>query len=677
MPANPFHDPHDFVEIPRVSALRLAPDGRRLVAAVSGLSADRKRFVTALWQLDPEGRDRPHRLTRSAPGDASPEFLPDGSLLFLSRRPDPDGDTGQRPDDDVSALWLLPAGGGEARQIAAPPHGLSKVAVARDTGTVAFAAPVMPGAVGNEEDERRRKAREDAGVTALLHETHPVRHWDHDLGPTEARIFVAGRPDPSEGRLAQPRDLTPAPERALDEQPFTLTPDGSTVVTGWLVPDGPGDRRPELVALTAADGEARTVAAEPGYGFGEPAVSPDGRAVVCVREWRASYDEPYDQTLWLVDVDGTGGRDLTAGLDLWPTEPVWSSDSSAVFFTADEHGRRPVFQVDVGTGAVTRLTGDRGAYSDLCPSPDGAYLYALRSAVDEPPTPVRLETGAPDQEPARIPAPGVPLRVPGSLTEVTATGEDGRAVRGWLVLPDSASETAPAPLLLWVHGGPFASWNTWHWRWNPWVMAARGYAVLLPDPALSTGYGQDHIRVGWVDWGGPAYTDLMEITRVAEKRPDIDETRTAAMGGSFGGYMANWIAVNTDRFRAIVTHASLWALDQMFTTTDETAFALRAFGDPLRHPGRYEAGSPHRHADKVRTPMLVIHGDRDYRVPIGEALRLWWDLVRHEVDAKFLYFPDENHWVLTPGNVVVWNETVLAFLAHHVLGEDWERPELL
>jgi dipeptidyl aminopeptidase/acylaminoacyl peptidase len=228
-----------------------------------------------------------------------------------------------------------------------------------------------------------------------------------------------------------------------------------------------------------------------------------------------------------------------------------------------------------------------------------------------------------------------------------------------------------------VHGGPVMSWNAWSWRWNPWLMAARGYAVLLPDPALSTGYGHHVITRGWDHWGGNPYTDVMAITDAVVQRPDIDAERTAMMGGSFGGYMANWIAGHTDRFRAIVSHAGLWALDQMFGTTDGPPFWRRHFGDPRSQPERYLASSPHLHAEKIVTPMLIIHGDKDYRVPIGEALRLWWDLVYQSVDARFLYFPDENHWILKPGDVQVWYQTVLAFLAEHVLGEDWQRPDLL
>ena len=186
------------------------------------------------------------------------------------------------------------------------------------------------------------------------------------------------------------------------------------------------------------------------------------------------------------------------------------------------------------------------------------------------------------------------------------------------------------------------------------------------------------MRRGWGSWGGAPYTDLIALTDVAEARPDIDAGRTAAMGGSFGGYMANWIAGHTDRFRAIVTHASLWALDQFGPTTD-----VATYWQHEMTPEMTEANSPHHAAEKITTPMLVIHGDKDYRVPVGEALRLWFDLVSgfdgapEELPHRFLYFPDENHWILSPGNAVLWYETVLAFLGQHVLGEKWTTPAAL
>jgi dipeptidyl aminopeptidase/acylaminoacyl peptidase len=689
----PFHDLADFVAIPRMAALQLAPDGSWLAAAVQTLSSDGKKYLTGLWRIDTQGGP-PRRLTRSAEGEANPRFLPDGSLLFTSKRPDPGADPASKDRGDVTALWLLPSGGGEARVIATAPGGVTAAEVARDAGVVVLASPLLPAAGrdgaadGNSasDDARLRKERGDAGVTAILHESAPIRFWDHDLGPDQVRLFAV---DPDQvGESAGPaeeftglRDLTPEPGRALDDEAFELTPDGTSVITGWQLWHPAGQSYAELVIIDVATGKRRVLLSAPEYNFSGPRVSPDGQLIVCHRETQTTPERPLDVTLVMLGVNGAGeagdvGRDLLPGLDQWPAGPAWSHDSRTVYFAADDRGRRPVFRVDLPTGDVTRVTGDDGAYTDLNPAPDGRYLYALRSAVDSPPTPVRIDlTNA--AAPVALDSPGVPLAVPGRLTEVEAVADDGQPIRGWLVLPETASADHPAPLLLWVHGGPMSSWNAWSWRWNPWLMAARGYAVLLPDPALSTGYGQEFIARGYHDWGTRPFADIMDVTEPVLARADIDADRVAMMGGSYGGYMANWMAGHTDLFKAIVSHAGLWVLDQMFGTTDHPMFWRPQFGDPLTQPEMYEANSPHRHIEQIRTPMLVIHGNKDYRVPVSEALRLWWDLSRYGVQAKFLYFPDENHWILTPGNARIWYETVFAFLAEHVLGEEWQRPALL
>jgi dipeptidyl aminopeptidase/acylaminoacyl peptidase len=682
-----FADLSAFASLPRVTSLRLAPDGTWLAAAVQTVAGEPRKYVTSIWRVPVEPGAEPVRLTRSAEGEGGSEFLPDGSLLFASRRSDaqqgkPDG--GDRP-----ALWLLPAGGGESRRIAAPPGGVAGLAAARNAAVFACAAAVFPAATGAKQDAALRKARADAGVNAILHDGGLIRYWDHDLGPDSPRLLAGDVPasqGPAEAdaELPEPRDLTPDAGRALDEQDFELTPDGSAVVTGWVTEAADGGRQSEVVVIDTGTADRRVLLTAPDADFEGPRVSPDGTLVLATRSEHDRYDRPGDVTLVVTALagpdqgDAAGPRDLLAGFDRRPAEAAWAPDSGSVFFTADDHGRRPVFRVGLADGDVARITPDDGAYEQLCPSPDGRYLYALRSTVDAPPAPVRLDlAGDASADPVRLTSPGAAVPVPGRLDEVTATAADGTTIRAWLVLPETAAPDAPAPLLLWVHGGPLASWNSWSWRWNPWLMAARGYAVLLPDPALSTGYGQHMIERGHGQWGDSPYTDVMAITDAAVARPDIDATRTAMMGGSFGGYMANWIAGHTSRFAAIVSHAGVWALDQMLATTDWPAYWRRTFGDPITRPERYQAWSPHLHVADIQTPMLVIHGDKDYRVPVGEALRLWADLSRDGKTARFLYFPNENHWILKPGDVPVWYETVFAFLAEHVLGQKWERPDLL
>jgi dipeptidyl aminopeptidase/acylaminoacyl peptidase len=444
-------------------------------------------------------------------------------------------------------------------------------------------------------------------------------------------------------------------------------------VSTWRVPEARGESRATVVVLQGED--RRVLLDDEGYEYEGPRISPDGTLVAVTRFTRSTPHEPEDARLVVVPLDGSADpREVAPGWDRIAGDRRWTPDGTALIVSADDHGRAPVFRIEVASGEVTRLTGDDGAYTDLRISPDGRVVYAIRAAVDAAPTPVRLDASKPGQEPVLLQGPVDELALPGTLTEVTTTAADGTPLRAWLALPDADS---PAPLLLWIHGGPIASWNSWSWRWNPWLMVAQGYAVLLPDPGLSTGYGQDMIRRGWGGWGNEPYDDLMRITDAALERDDLDATRTAAMGGSFGGYMANWVAGHTDRFRCIVTHASLWCLDQFGPTTDVAYYWGREMTQEMARDN-----DPSAHADNITSPMLVIHGDKDYRVPIGEGLRLWWDLNSRVVDPaasphRFLYFPDENHWILTPQHAGIWYRTVLSFLDTHVLGEPEQVDDLL
>jgi dipeptidyl aminopeptidase/acylaminoacyl peptidase len=649
----------DYLALARVTDLALSPDGTRLVATVAALNDDGNKLVSALWELDPSGAEPARRLTRSDKGESGPAFHPDGSVLFVSGR--------GAEDDDPPALWQLPTAG-EAKRLLARPGGVAAVQVAADSGVVVFSSKALPGAADADADDKRRSARKDAKVGAVLHTNSLVRYWDHDLGPDEVRLLAATAltDDPDV------RDLTPAPGRALDETSAVITPDGTSVITSWHVYDEPGFPRAKLVAIDVSTGAQRVLADQPDAGFGEVAVSRDGRFAISVREQHTTYDDPPKVSLWLVDLQSGEGRELVADADVWPGAPAFAPDGETVYFLAEEHGQRPVFRLELASGKVARVTAS-GHYTNLQVAPDGGTLYALRDAVDSPPRPVRLDATASDGAATELPAPGG-TDATGRVERVTATSEDGTTVEAWLALPET---TSPAPLLLWIHGGPLGSWSGWSWRWNPWLMVAKGYAVLLPDPALSVGYGAKMIERGWGQWGGAPFTDLMAITDAVVARPDIDETKTAAMGGSYGGYMANWVAGHTDRFRCIVTHASLWALDQFQGTTDVPGYWVREWGLLGERPERYDQWSPHHALKSISTPMLVIHGDKDYRVPVSEALRLWWDLQREGVDSAYLYYPDEGHWILKPGNARVWYETVWSWLAKHVHGADWRQPELL
>ena len=654
--ATPFGDLDEFLSLPRVTGLAAAPDGSRVVVTVSELNAKRTEFISAIWELDPAGRTGARRITHGATGESAPAVTADGDLLFLAARPGPDD------DNPPKALWRLPADGGEAVEMAAFPGGVDAVVAARAGATAVLTSSLLPSANDIDDDRRLREVRKEGKVSAVLHTGYPVRHWDHDLGPEQPHLLVA------DGC----RDLTPAPGAALRDAAVDVSADGTFVVTSWQVPAPGAAVRSTLVRVEVATGQRATIVDDPDADLGAPAISPDQSAVAYLREAFSTPTTAPRTTLWLLRF-GSAPVELTGAWDRWPTSVRWTPDGASLIVTADEFGRGPLFSVDPVSGEVHSLVADDFTYTAVHVVSDGT-VFALRSSYAAPSHPVRIDA---DGTVTALPCVAPPA-LPGSLTELTATAPDGVPIRSWLALPDGDE---PAPLLLWIHGGPLGSWNSWHWRWNPWLMVAQGYAVLLPDPALSTGYGQDFVQRGWGAWGFAPYTDLMAATDAACAHPRVDESRTAAMGGSFGGYMANWIAGHTDRFAAIVTHASLWALDQFGATTDGGYWWAREMT-----PEMTAANSPHRFVSDITTPMLVIHGDKDYRVPIGEALRLWYELLTASAspaaadgstDHRFLYFPSENHWVLNPSHVKIWYQVVSAFLARHLLGRDTERPEAL
>jgi dipeptidyl aminopeptidase/acylaminoacyl peptidase len=662
----PFDDLDDYLALPRVSKLAVSADGSRVVTTVAELNDKRTEYLTAIWELDPRGQRPARRLTRGAKGESSPVFTADGDLLFISARPTADRDKTDKTDDKPPpSLWRLPGGGGEAEQVLDMPGGVDAVRAARRSAVSVVAAPLLPSADSIESDRRLRRLRKDNAVTAILHTGYPVRYWDSDLGPDQPHLVEVG------GR----NDLTPRPGDGLREAHFDLSPDGRFVVTDWAVPAPGASVRRLLMRIDLDTGEREVIADDPGADLVKPAIAPDGSAVAFIRESFATPQSAPRVTLWQMPFDGKPAP-VAPDWDRWPTSLTWSADGAAIVVTADQAGRGPVFRVDPATAAVTQLTGDDFTYTDVTASPDGV-LHALRSSYRTPPHPVRIGT---DGTVTVLPCCELPP-LPGELTEVTATAADSATVRSWLVLPRGSE---PAPLLLWIHGGPLSSWNSWHWRWNPWLLAAEGYAVLLPDPALSTGYGQDFVQRGWGSWGGAPFADLMAVTDAATTHPRVDGSRTAAMGGSFGGYMANWIAAHTDRFAAIVTHAGLWALDQFGSTTDAAYYWRREMT-----PQMAQANSPHRFVEHINTPMLVIHGDKDYRVPVGEALRLWYELLsRSRLPAgangsgphRFLHFPSEHHWVESPQHAKLWYQVVTGFLACHVLGHPGgmsDMPDLL
>ena len=650
-----FSDIDGFLRIPRLAAIAAGPEGR-VVAAIQEADENGAKLVSSLWELDPEGRSPARRLTFSEQGESAPRFAPDGSLLFSSARPDPEGEA----DEDQSAIWSLPATG-EARVLASAPGGLSVMGLAED-GSVLAATSVLAGGT-LEDDAERRTDRKDAGRTDIWHTGMPIRLWDHEIGDQSRRLVLVS----PEGELT---DLAPdAGPVSLLTASADVSPDGHTVATSWSERTRGGETRTGIVLIdTATQRRTDWLPADDTHQASAPRFSRDGARIALMRSTLSS---PTDTTYSRLEIHPLAGGDpVVVDLgDLTVSQYEWATDGT-LLVTGDLHSSGAVLAVDGASGAVRTLAAG-GVFSSLSAAPDGSVL-ALRSTIDSPARPVRIQT---DGSLAPLSAPGEVGELPGTLDWVSAD-VDGVEVGGWLCVPAGASPDRPAPLMLWVHGGPHGSYNAWSWRWCPWLAVERGYAVLMPDPAMSTGYGDAGLNRGWPRLPHVVYRECEKLLdRVLESR-ELDGTRTAMLGASFGGFMANWIAGHTDRFDAIVSHAGLWALDQQHRTTDAAASKMRVHGHEDDHPDWYRACSPHHSAHAITTPMLITHGNRDYRVPISEALRLWWDLVSawdgepETMPHRFLQLTSENHWVLTPSNARVWNEAVLAFCDQHVLGAD-------
>jgi dipeptidyl aminopeptidase/acylaminoacyl peptidase len=663
-----FDDLARFVAMSRTTGLALSTDGRRLVAVVQAPDKQGARYSSALWEVGLAGQ-QPIRLTHSDKGESDPAFLPDGGLLFTSARSRPDGTS----DDDDAALWRLPDSG-EAGVLAARAGGLRGPVVATGSGSVVIAGSRLTGS-SDADDAERRTVRKDRKITAIMHSGMPIRYWDHELGDQSARLLVLAPGD------TQPQDLAPDATQELTEASYSITADGATVATTWRRPIGGGRRPSSIVLIDVAGGERSTLLqADDDAEYGGPVISPDGARVAALRSDDARFDRPFHDALVIAGRDGSV---VEADLgDLYPNEWAWAPDSSTLYVTGDLHGRGAVLAVDPETGFVERRLATDAGYSSLCPAPDGTMIYALRSAIDAPPQPVALQTQVEDQAPRLLESPApIPQQLPGDLVELTAPGLDGVEVHGWLCLPEASEH--PVPVMLWIHGGPMSSWNAWSWRWNPWIAVAAGWAVVLPDPALSTGYGDRWLARAWPYRAAQVFADCTAVLDAALELPDLDGDRVACLGASFGGYMTNWVAGHAaERFGAIVTHAGLYALDQQHKTTDMAHFKTGIFGEPAEHPDWYRENSPH-YGLVGDVPMLIIHGNRDYRVPIGEALRLWWDLVSgwdgdpEDMPHRFLQLTGENHWVLSPANGEIWYDAVLGFCAQHVLGQKWTPSPLL
>jgi dipeptidyl aminopeptidase/acylaminoacyl peptidase len=656
----------DLFAMKRMADPALSPDGRWIVFTLTTADLAANKNFSDLWIIGSDGQGL-RRLTDEPAADRRAAWSPDGKwILFESAR------------SGRIQIWRMTPDGSQPEQLTTIATGASQPVVSPDGKWLAFLSEVFPEYSGlpfSQSDSLnsiRLGELEHGLVKAKIFTKLLYRHWDSWVDGKRIHLFV--QPFPS----GEPRDLTPGDRDAVPTSStfsagtdFAFSPD-SRMLAYTATPTPPHEEawrtNHDIYEVPVTGGTPRQITTNPAAD-GYPRYSPDGQYIA----YRAQRRPDYEGDRWELMVyrcsDGSI-RTLTSDLDASVGAPLWSPDSKTLYFDADVRANSPLYAVTV-KGNDLRIIVSGKSNHNVSISADGKKLFFLQASAVRPAelycvttTGSRLTrvSGVNDDVFAHltIPAP----------EEFWFTGAAGARVHSWLYLPPDFDATRKYPLVMLVHGGPQGSWgNSWSYRWNPPLWAAQGYVVIAPNPRGSTGFGQrftDEINGAW---GGKVYDDLMCALDTVSKFPFVDSTRRAAAGASFGGYMMNWFLGHTGtRFKAIVTHDGVYNFESMYGATDEIWFdEWEHGGTPWNKPEEYARYSPHRFARNFRTPTLVIHGGRDFRIPETEAMQLFTALQRQGVPSKFLYFPDENHWVLRPADSKLWHETVFGWL------DEWVR----
>ncbi len=638
----------DYLALKSVGDPQLSPDGKWVAYTVTESSLKENRGTTRIWLVAAVGGEaRP--LTAGPGSDRQPRWSPDGrTLAFVSTR------------DNGAQLWVLPIDGGEARRLTSLPDGVfDPVWLPDGTGLLVTSDIKWP--VDQEIDRRNGEFPTEARLwTDLL-----WRHWDDwRAGKRQHEFLVA-----LAGGSA--RDLTPVDHDvpaiatsgdgdvavALDGKEIAVAMHGDATVADntnvdiyLMNPDGSG-----MHALTTGRGADNT-----------PRYSPDGKWLAYLSMERPGFEA---DRLRLMLVGRTGGRtdgrpvDATGGWTLSVGSYTWCPDSKCVYVVVDERGRENIYRVEVPSFQRSVAVGPSGVNTSPSVASDARTLVYLHQTNTQPAE--VWAAGRPLSHHNDAALAGLDLK---SVEEFGFRGALGDSVYGWLLKPPGFDPAKKYPLVYLLHGGPQTAWlDLWHARWNYQLFAARGYVVAAVNRHGSTGYGQTFTDAVSRHWGDYPYDDLMKGLDVVARLPYVDSTRMAAAGASYGGYMIYWIEGHTNRFKALVAHDGVFNPVSMAGSTEELWFPNWEFaGTPYANRALYEKWSPLNFVKNWKTPILIVHSQLDYRVDLSEGYQAFTAAKLMGVPAKFLYFPDEGHWVLRPRNRRLWWGTVLDWLDQYL-----------
>ena len=642
----------DLIAMHRVVEAELSPDGKWVAYTMATPDMDANRNASNLWMAPVAGGDA-IQLTRTGK-DSSPHWSPDGrSIAFLSAR---SGD---------SQVYLLSMDGGEAHPLTKLSTGADFVKWSPDGKTVAFTSSVSPDCKDDECNKKRNDEKEKNKVKAHVSEHLLYRHWTHWNDGLRAHLFVM----PSDGN-GEAKDLTPGgnydvpPDQRGDENDINFSPDSKelcfTAVTDKV--EATSTNGDLFIVPVTGGAEPKRITTQPGFD-GNPAYSPDGKYIA----YHAQLTAGYEADKWRVMLyDRATGKseNLSESFDRSATNLAWSPDSKTIYFLAENETQQPVYAMAATTGATPKkiVNGFNVAFAL---SEDGKTLLLTRTSLTLPSeifvssgdgTGLKQITHSNDAILAKV-----EMNAPENFW---FEGAEGTRVEAMLIRPPNFDAKKKYPLLVLLHGGPQTMWtNAWGYRWNAQVFSGAGYVTLMINRRGSTGYGQKFTDEITNDWGGKAYLDVMKgVDTALAKFPFIDGKKMAAAGGSYGGYMVDWIATHSDRFKALVSHAGVYDKVSMYATEELWFEEHDLQGTPWSNPDAYRKWAPVNYAaalGKYKTPTLVVAGEQDFRVPYTQSLEFFNTLQREGVPSKLVVFPDEGHWVMKPLNSQFWYRTFI------------------
>ena len=645
---------HDILAMARLSDPQVSPDGKSVVFVLRKTDLEEDKGRTDLWLIGTDGMGL-RRLTSHPAEDSNPRWAPDGkSVWFISTR------------SESSQLWRIRIDGGEAQQITDEPLDIANLVVSPDGKHIAFTMEVFPDCDSPASTKERLDQIKQRKTSGRIYDRIFIRHWDTWKDGRRSHLFVM----PSAGGKAT--DVMPDMDADTPSKPFggpdeiTFTPDSKGIIFSAR---DVGRKEPwstdfDLYLTTIDASKPPKCLTEKNKAWDtNPLFSPDGRTLAYLAMARPGYESDRFRIV-LRSWPDSEERVLTENWDRSPSSICFSADGKTLYATAANTGQKSLFAINAKTGKIHTvvkygsasspgIAGDRIVYS----------LKNLRS-------PAELYSVKPDGSDVRkitnINSEKLTATQMGEYEQFFFRGWNDETVYCYVVKPIDFNPNHKYPVAFLIHGGPQGSFgNTFHYRWNPQVYAAAGYAAVMVDFHGSTGYGQaftDSIRG---DWGAKPLIDLKKgLAAALERYPWMDGNRVGALGASFGGYMINWIAGNwPDRFRCLVNHDGNLDERMAYFDTEELWFPeWDHLGTPWDNPAGYEKHNPINYVENWKTPMLVIHGALDFRVVDTQGLSTFTALQRLGIESKLLYFPDENHWVLKPHNSILWHETVIDWL---------------